>query len=251
MDYGLTDKKVVIVGASRGIGLEIAKGFIAQQAIVTIASQAPEVFDVRDELAKTASRPVEALQFDISERAQVIEAFAKLGPVDVLINNVGVFLETPTTDRSQAAADLFMKQLLVNVAGGYWCSQEAVPHMSEGGRIIFTASISGKVGSASHSGYAASKHAVLGMIKSMAIDLGPLGIAVNAVCPGSSSTEINLESLGPDRIRWVVRRMPLHGGALIEPSQHVGTYLFLASEAASEITGQSITVDRGQTLGAG
>ncbi len=83
MDYGLTDKRVLVVGGNRGIGLEIAKGFIAQQAIVTITSQAPEVFSVRDELAQTTSRPVEALQFDIGERAQVIAAFAQLGPIDV------------------------------------------------------------------------------------------------------------------------------------------------------------------------
>ena len=161
------------------------------------------------------------------------------------------FLETATTDRSDAAADRFVTQLMVNLAGGYWCSQEALPHMSADGRIIFTASISGKIGSPHHSGYAASKHGVLGMVKSMAIDLGPLGINVNAVCPGSSSTEINLEALGalgPDVIRRVGKLFPLHGGALIEPSQHVGTYLFLASEAASEITGQAIVVDRGQTL---
>ncbi len=75
-----------------------------------------------------------------------------------LINNVGVFLETDTKDRSEAAADRFLQQLMINVAGGYWCSQEAVPHMNDGGRIIFTASISGKVGSRHHSGYAASKH---------------------------------------------------------------------------------------------
>ncbi len=74
---------------------------------------------------------------------------------------------------------------------------------------------------------------------------------VNAVAPGSSSTEINLEALGaigPDVISRISRIFPLHGGALIEPFQHVGSYLFLASEGASEITGQAIVVDRGQTL---
>ncbi len=251
LDYGLTGKKVMVVGGSRGIGFEVAKGFIAQGGLVTITSQLPDVYAARDELAKTTSSPVEALQFDISDRAQVIEAFAPVGPIDVLVNNVGVFLETPTTDRSEAAADLFMKQLMVNLAGGYWCSQEAVPHMREGGRIIFTASISGKIGSPQHSGYAASKHGLLGMIKSMAIDLGPLGISVNAVCPGSSATEINLQALGalgPDVLARISRTFALHAGNLIEPAQHVGTYLFLASGGASEITGQAIVIDRGQTL---
>jgi len=123
---------------------------------------------------------------------------------------------------------------------------EAVPHMSDGGRIIFTASISGRLGSPKHAGYAATKHAVLGVVKSMAKDLGPLGISVNAVCPGSSATDTNLASLPPERQKLAVSNMALHP-ALLNPSDHVGSYLFLASAAAGSITGQTITVDRGQT----
>ncbi len=157
-----------------------------------------------------------------------------------------MFWDTPSDDRSAKNYDTFVKQLMINVVGTWWCTMAAVPHMGDGGRVIFTASISGRLGSPNHSGYAASKHAILGMVKSMAKDLGPLGISVNAVCPGSSATDTNLKSLPLERQQLAARNMALHPG-LLDPSDHVGSYLFLASAAAAHITGQTITVDRGQT----
>ncbi len=246
MDFGLKDRHVVIVGGNRGIGLEIAKGFQAQGSRVTVTSEHPSVFEAQATLNALKGPKAEALQFDLTDREQVTAAFAKLGTIDVLINNSGVFWDTPSSNRSAKNYDVFAKQLMINVVGTWWCAMEAVPHMKDGGRIIFTASISGRLGSPNHAGYAASKHGVLGMVKSLAKDLGPLGISVNAVCPGSSATETNLHSLPPARQELAVRNMVLHPG-LLDPADHVGSYLFLASEAAAHITGQTITVDRGQT----
>ena len=246
MNFGLKDQQVVIVGGNRGIGLEIAKGFQDQGATVTITSEHPSVFEAQAELNGRAGPKTGALQFDITNREEVGAAFAKLGHIDVLINNSGVFWDTPSDDRSATNYDTFVKQLMINVVGTWWCAMEAVPHMSGGGRIIFTASISGRLGSPKHAGYAASKHGILGVVKSMAKDLGPLGISVNAVCPGSSATDTNLKSLPLERQKLAVSNMALHP-ALLQPSDHVGSYLFLASAAAANITGQTITVDRGQT----
>lgn len=246
MDFGLNGRNVVIVGGNRGIGLEIAKGFLGQGAAVTITSEHESVFAALDQLKAVPGAKAEALQFDITSREAVTDAFAKLGPIDVLINNSGVFWDTPSDDRSERNYDVFVRQTMINVVGNWWCTMEAVPHMSDGGRIIFTASISGKRGSPRHAGYAATKHGVLGMVKCLAMDLGPLGISVNAVCPGSSATETNLVSLPEDRQRAAVANMALHPG-LLDPGDHVGSYLFLASDAAAHITGQTITVDRGQT----
>lgn len=246
MDLGLKNRKVVIVGGNRGIGLEIAKGFQKQGADVTITSEDVSVFEAQAKLNRDGGPEIQALRFDVADRAEVTAAFAKLGRIDVLINNSGVFWDTPSSDRSAKNYDTFVKQMMINVVGTWWCTMEAVPHMVDGGRVIFTASISGKLGSPNHAGYAATKHGVLGVVKSMAKDLGPLGISVNAVCPGSSATEINLRSLPLERQKLAVSNMALHP-ALLDPSDHVGSYLFLASEAASSITGQTITVDRGQT----
>jgi 3-hydroxybutyrate dehydrogenase len=246
MDFGLKDRRVLIIGGNRGIGLEIAKGFRDQGAAVTITSEHASVFEAQAQLNAGGGRSVEAVQFDITDREAVTAAFAKLGPIDVLINNSGVFWDTPSDDRSAKNYDVFVKQLMINVVGTWWCTLEAVPHMSDGGRVIFTSSISGRLGSPRHAGYAATKHGILGMVKSLAKDLGPLGISVNAVCPGSSATDTNLKSLPLERQQLAVRNMALHPG-LLDPSDHVGSYLFLASAAAASITGQTITVDRGQT----
>jgi 3-hydroxybutyrate dehydrogenase len=246
MNFDLNGRHVVIVGGNRGIGLEIAKGFQDQGAKVTITSEHPSVFDARTSLNERDATPVEALQFDITDREAVNAAFEGLGRIDVLVNNSGVFWDTPSDDRSAKNYDTFVQQLMINVVGTWWCAMAAVPHMGDGGRIIFTASISGRLGSPKHAGYAASKHGVLGMVKSLAKDLGPLGISVNAVCPGSSATDTNLRSLPLERQQLAARNMALHPG-LLDPADHVGSYLFLASAAAAHITGQTITVDRGQT----
>jgi NAD(P)-dependent dehydrogenase (short-subunit alcohol dehydrogenase family) len=250
LSFGLRNRRIVIVGASSGIGLEVARGFLNEGAHVIITSERADVFDARTNLRAHGGFPVEALQFDITDRGAVIAAFAGLGHIDVLINNAGVYWATPSTDRSAQCSDTFIKQLMINVVGLWWCAIEAVPHMSEGGRIIFTSSISGRIGSLDHSSYSASKHAVLGMMKCMAKDLGPLGIAVNAVCPGSTATEMNIKAMPAESKERVKRSMALRPG-LIDPAAHVGAYLFLASDTASEITGQTITVDRGQTIAAG
>ena len=246
MDFGLAGQQVVIVGGNRGIGLEIAKGFQDQGSHVTITSEHPSVFEARSELNARGGPEVEALQFDLTSHQEVSTAFAGLGHIDVLINNAGVFWDTPTADRSAKNYDTFTRQLMINVVGTWWCAMEAAPHMRDGGRIIFTASISGRLGSPNHAGYAASKHAVLGVVRSMAKDLGPRGISVNAICPGSSATDTNLHSLPPERQKLAAANMALRPG-LLDPSDHVGSYLFLASAAAANITGQTITIDRGQT----
>ena len=246
MDFGLRDRQILIIGGNRGIGLEIAKGFRDQGAVVTITSEDASVYEAQKQLNVGGSPTVQALQFDITDREMVTAAFSKLGRIDVLINNSGVFWNTPSDDRSAKNYNVFVTQLMINVVGTWWCTMEAVPHMAEGSRVIFTSSISGKLGSPRHSGYAATKHGVLGIVKSMAKDLGPLGISVNAVCPGSSATDTNLRSLPTERQELAARNMALRPG-LLDPHDHVGAYLFLASEAAANITGQTITVDRGQT----
>jgi NAD(P)-dependent dehydrogenase (short-subunit alcohol dehydrogenase family) len=246
MNFGLEGRQVVVVGGNRGIGLEIAKGFQDQGCHVTVTSEHTSVMDARDELNGRMGPKVQALQFDITDRSEVSAAFGQLGHIDVLINNSGVFWETPSDDRSDRNYDVFVKQMMINVVGTWWCALAAVPHMQDGGRIIFTSSISGRLGSPKHAGYAATKHGVLGMVKSLAKDLGPLGISVNAVCPGSSATDTNLSSLPPERQKLAVANMALHPG-LLNPADHVGSYLFLSSAAAAHITGQTITVDRGQT----
>jgi len=250
MDFNLRGKRVVVIGAHRGIGLEIAKGFQDQGARVIITSEQPGIFATKDVLnARTSDHevPVEAMQFDISDREQVESAFSEIGGLDVLVQNAGLFLSTPSTDGSAENAARFTRQVDVNINGSRHCAVAAATHMGPGSRIIFTASIWGKVGGPGYSGYVASKHGILGLVKVLAMDLGRQGITVNAVNPGSTATEMNLNELTDELQAALSSQMWIRPG-LIEPEHMVGSYLFLASDAASEITGQSISVDRGQTI---
>lgn len=248
MDFGLSERRVVIVGAHRGIGFALAKAFQDQGTKLVIASESPEIFQARDRLEESSnSASVEAFQFDVTDRQKVLEAFEQIGRHDVLVANAGIFTSTASTDTSDENAAKFARHLDINVVGLNNCAVAAIPHLNDNARIIFTASIWGKVGAADYTGYAASKHGVIGLMKSLAMDLGPLGITVNAVNPGSIGTEANITELSDEKKRSLTGQMCLRPG-LIEPEKLVGTYLFLASDAASEITGQSISVDRGQTI---
>ena len=248
-DFGLGAKKVVIIGSSTGIGLAVAKQFAEHGADVTITSHLDDVFEGQNEIERDTGRKVTALKFDIAERDQVHEAFEQIGGLDVLINNAAVFGPTPADDLGDEMADWFRRHFDVNVLGTYWCAQEAAARMKPGGRIIFTASIWGKVAAKGNfAAYIASKHAVLGLVRSLACDLGEREITVNAVCPGSIGTEVNLAMLSGEQVELLSSQMVLRPG-FIAPSELAGTYMFLASDAASEITGQEISVDRGQAIG--
>ena len=247
MDFALKDRNVVIVGGSTGIGYEVARQFANQEANVIVTSHTGRVFDAEKSLSAECRRPVKGLEFDVGDRAQVKAAFADLDGIDTLINNAATVNLTRADDRSDATAESFERQIQVNLTGLYWCAQEAVPKMTDGGRIIFTSSTWGKVGAPGYAAYNASKHGMIGLVKTMALDLGSLGISVNAVCPGSVATEMNVNELSDEMKARATGQMCLRPG-LIEIEHLAGIYLFLASDAASEMTGQAICIDRGQTI---
>ena len=114
---------------------------------------------------------------------------AVVGPADVLIDNAALTVETPFADDSDKTAHLFQRTLDVNVAGLTRCAQVFAKTMNEGGRIIFTASFWAKTAGPRYSAYVASKHAIIGLVRTLAVELGPRGISVNAVCPHSMATE--------------------------------------------------------------
>ncbi|HEX7855944.1 MAG TPA: SDR family oxidoreductase [Sphingobium sp.] len=248
-DYGLSGKKIVFVGASSGIGLAVATEFARQGVELTITSHLDDVFEARDKIQQETGAKVTALKFDISRREEVIAAFTDIGDIDVLVNNAGIGIPTPPGDRSDKNAENFVRHFEVNVFGLYWCAQEAIARMKPGGKIIFTASIWARLAmKGNFLAYISSKHAVLGMVRSLACDLGEKGITVNAVCPGSMATEMNMNGLTADDQAALMAQMVIRPG-LIDPKHLAGAYMFLASDGASEITGQEISVDRGQSIG--
>ncbi|RVT81871.1 SDR family oxidoreductase [Rhodobacteraceae bacterium CCMM004] len=252
----LSGKRALITGANRGIGLGLAEGFLAAGADVAIAALEDDVAEVAGELSDRHGRAVAGHVCDISDLDQVRALAAEVGAVDILINNAGLEYITPISDPSERVDDTFRKIVEINVIGTFSVTRHMLPHIPEGGRIVNTSSMWGKTAVADFSAYCASKHAVIGLTRSLARELAPRRISVNAVCPGWVRTVASMRSLSfmsaqegrteADLLAEIVGAQALDG--LMEPADMVAMYLFLAGPAADNITGQAFTVDRGELM---
>jgi NAD(P)-dependent dehydrogenase (short-subunit alcohol dehydrogenase family) len=256
VSYDFSGKTVLVTGASRGIGYGIAKGFARSGADLTILADDAQVFQAAQRLSAETGRNVRAVQCDITDVAQIKQATDQLGSLDVLINNAGLERTTPITDPDSAVEDTFRRIIDINVMGTFLMTRHALPKMGKGGRIILTASIWGRTAVAEYSAYCASKHANIGFMRSMAHELAPLGINVNAVCPGWVKTEAALLTLSKmsqssgrqedDLLKEIIAGQVLDG--LLEPDDMAAIYLYLASDGARDITGQAYHLDRGEVM---
>ena len=243
-----TGKTIVITGASRGIGLGIAKGFAEAGGALHLLADDEQVGAAASALGATGH------VIDITQAASVTAFFETLPAVDVLINNAGLERLTPLDDMSEAAEITFRRIIEINITGTYLVTRAAVPKMPRGGRIISTSSVWGRVGEPLFGAYVASKHAIIGLTKTWAKELGPLGINVNAVAPGWVKTESALRSLAYMAVRSqkpedVLLNEILAGQALpglMEPDDMAGVYMLLASPYAATVTGQTLGADRGE-----
>ncbi len=255
--FTFEEKSVLITGASQGIGLSIAEAFAEAGADIAILAENDLIHDAGADLEKRYRRPVRALKCDISDQDQVRTSLAGIEHFDVVINNAGYQPATPIATAGSKIDDEFRRVIDVNVMGTYYVMRETLPRIPHGGRVIMTASIWGRTGAAGYSGYAASKHAIVGFMRSLAMELGSARITVNAVCPGwvdtegamwtvrdeAAATGVPVEALVDDYLRG----QPIAG--VMTTSAIAPTYLFLASDAAADITGQCIGVDRGSFIG--
>lgn len=247
MNGSLSGKTVVITGASRGIGLGIAKGFAASGARLTLIAEHDAV------LARASEIGADGAVADITDGEEVSRALSRYSEIDVLINNAGLERLTPI-EGGEDVELIFRRIIEINIVGTQIVTRRALPKMQSGGSIINTASIWGRVAEPLFGAYVASKHAIIGLTKTWAKELGPRGIRVNAVCPGWVRTEASMLSLkimaerrqvGKDELlSSIVGNQALPG--LMEPEDMAETYLFLASDRAKNITGQSLGVDRGE-----
>jgi 3-hydroxybutyrate dehydrogenase len=256
MSFDFTGRRVLVTGASRGIGYGIARAFARNRADLTIIADDAAVSEAGERLSAESGNKVAATVCDVTDRAAVARVVGGLGPLDVLVNNAGVEQITPVLDPGEEIDRTFMRILDVNVNGSWHVTRAAVAGMRAGARIIFTSSVWGKTGEAEFGGYCASKHAIIGLMRALARELGPRGINVNAVCPGWVRTDASLRSLGdisrradrqpPDVLAEVLSGQAL--GGLMEPDDVAELYLFLASEHARNMTGQAVNVDRGEGM---
>jgi NAD(P)-dependent dehydrogenase (short-subunit alcohol dehydrogenase family) len=247
---GIAGRRVLVTGASRGIGEAVAAAFVMAGAEVHVLAEDPAV--------EATARRIGAAGFhvaDIADEKAVARVAAALPALDVLVNNAGLERMTPIDDPDATVLALFRRVIEVNIVGTAVVTGALLPSMRTGARIVNTASIWGRVAEPMFGAYVASKHAVIGLTKTWAKELGPRGITVNAVAPGWVRTEGSMRSATviaartgrseADVVASVEAAQALSGG-LMEPPDVTGPYLFLASDLAANVTGQTLGVDRGE-----
>ena len=239
----LTGKTAIVTGASRGIGLAIARRFAEEGARVLVASRSAPPEDMQ-----TGSCRWHAA--DISDPAQVEalfdQAVAQVGRVDVLVNNAGVQLEKTLAETSEEDWDWLMG---INLKGLFLCSRAAIRqmrHQGGGGAILNLGSVSGQIADYGLAAYCASKAGVHGLTRAIAVDHGPEGIRCNAICPGWIRTEMVDQAFAQaddpsDAERRALARHPL--GRMGAPEDIAAMAAWLASDEASFVSGQFFTVD--------
>ncbi len=244
-------KVAVVTGAGRGMGRAIALAFGLEGARVVVAEVSPEHgIEVAGEI-RAGGGIASAVSADVSRVDEVTHLFAKavkvFGSVDILVNNAGIGVAKPILDYTEADWD---RQMGVNVKGVFFCSQAAARLMipRRGGKIVNFASTSAFVSSSRPEvAYDTSKGAVRQMTISMAAELAPHGINVNAVAPGTIATEMSRSSLSTDEgLAWQLARIPI--GRVGKPDDIASVVLFLCSPEASYITGHTLVADGGWLL---
>jgi NAD(P)-dependent dehydrogenase (short-subunit alcohol dehydrogenase family) len=254
--FDFTGQSVLVTGASRGIGRGVAEAFAASGADLSIIADDAGIETAAGELSAKHGREVIALRCDISDRAAVRRALDRIVRIDILVNNAGLERITPIAEPGVEVEVTFERIITINILGTYFVTRDALPKMLNGGRIIFTSSIWGRTAAAEFSAYCASKHALIGLARSLALELGPKGITVNAVAPGWVRTDQSMLSLKKMAERSGLSEkqlmMEILDGqslpGLMEPADIASLYLFLASKAAANITGQTVNIDRGEVM---
>jgi 3-hydroxybutyrate dehydrogenase len=245
---GIKNKVVLVTGASRGVGLGVARGFAAERARLHILATDDKVLAAARKIGATGHIA------DITKADDVNRVMASIGPLDILVNNAGLERLTPLDDASADNEATFRRIMDINVVGTFLMTRAAAAQMGKGGSIINSASVWSRGSEARFAAYVASKHATIGLTKTWAKELGPRGIRVNAVCPGWVKTDASMLSLKrmsensgrneADLLADITGAQILPG--LMEPDDVAGPYLFLASDLAANVTGQSLGIDRGE-----
>lgn len=253
----LLDQRVALVtGAGRGIGRAIAIAFAKEGANVALASRTASELDevvtqIRDQGGTARAFPANLGDRDVPRRL-VADVEAALGPVEILVNNAGIGSSSNPRPVAEFDDDFWDETLTVNLTIPYLLCKAVLPGMlaRKAGRIINVSSINGKIGSMHGVAYAASKHGLLGLTRTLAMEVASQGIAVNAICPGPVHTVMNDRRIEYDANRRGVSLQELEAGITpmgrrLEPEEIAPLAVYLASDAAATVIGQAINIDGG------
>jgi NAD(P)-dependent dehydrogenase (short-subunit alcohol dehydrogenase family) len=240
----VTPRVVVVTGGGKGIGRAVVARFAAAGDRVVAVG--------RERTALEESDASAAEVCDVTSEVEVEAVFARLGRVDVLVNNAGVATSAPL---ARTTLEDWHAQLAVNATGAFLCTRAVVPGMIEraDGRVVTVASTAGRVGSRYTAAYTASKHAAVGLMRAVAAEVAGTGVTANAVCPNFVRTEMTHRSIarivsttGRDEAgaeKALAASSPL--GRLLEPDEVAFAVQFLAAPEAAAINGQTLVLDGG------
>lgn len=245
--FSLDGRVMVVTGAASGVGKAAAEILATAGAKVVVA-------DIADGSAIAEDVGGLYVETDVADEAQVkhlMDAAAGLtGRIDACINNAGIMMEAPITETT---IEMLERVCRVNAGGALLGTKHAVGHMQAGGSIVNTSSLSALLALPNYGAYAASKAAAVMLTKAAAVELGPLGIRVNCICPTSIETPMLRNQDAPD-VEVAVSRCasPLGSspiGSTLDPEDVANLMWFLVSDASRRMTGQVLTMDAGCTAG--
>jgi NAD(P)-dependent dehydrogenase (short-subunit alcohol dehydrogenase family) len=251
---GIAGAHAVVTGGGRGIGAAIARALVEAGARVSLMGRSVDVLEAHAaSLRVHPGSRVETVHVDVSDEASVETAFdravASLGEVAILVNNAGQAESVPF---QETTLELWNRTLAVNMTGAFLCSRRVVPGMVAAGRgrIVNIGSTAALRGVARVAAYSASKHGLIGLTRSLALELAKKGVTVNAVCPAYTASDMAERAVaaivsGTGRTRedaeaMIARSSPL--GRLLTPAEVADAVLWLFSDAAAAITGQAVVI---------
>ncbi|WP_299968008.1 SDR family oxidoreductase [uncultured Roseobacter sp.] len=244
--FRLDGKRALVAGASSGIGLACAAALGEAGAEVVLAARRLDALDALAEEMQAAGMHAEALPLDVGDVAATQAAVAEAGPFDVLVNSAGLARHSRSADTTTEDFDAVAG---LNIKGAYFLTQAVAKGLLEAGKpgsLINISSQMAHVGGPERAVYCATKHAVEGFTKSMAIEWGRAGIRVNTVCPTFILTDLTRGTFEqPDKRAWIEEKIKL--GRVGEVEDIMGAVVYLASEASALVTGTSLLIDGGWT----
>ena len=244
--FYLTGKRALITGASSGIGRACAVALADYGAAVTLAARRVDKLEETAAQLRDAGQTAEVLALDVGDIEATTSAVERHGPFDILINSAGTARHSKATDTMPEDFDAVMT---VNLRGAYFLSQAVAKGLIAAGRpgsLINISSQMGHVGGMERAVYCASKFAVEGFTKAMAIEFGPHNIRINTICPTFILTELTQPTFDdPDKRAWVLDKIKL--GRAGDVKDIMGAAVYLASDAAALVTGTAVMIDGGWT----
>ncbi len=254
-------KVALVTGASRGIGRAIAEAYLEEGAkVVLCARTLAQLESIADPWNRKDRRAL-ALRCDVTSPEEVSFALGEVekswGKLHILVNNAGISGRTPVAEPREGTDELWDRILATNLKGPYLVTRHALPLMtSGGGRIVNMSSVLGRFGVAGYAAYCTAKHGIIGFTRALALELAPRGLTVNALCPGWVATDMAEQGIretaadlgiSPEEFReQAIAGVPLK--RFLDPPEIAKLVLYLTSDDASGITGQTYNICGGQVM---